>query len=346
MSIRILQAMAAEPGELVLCTVLRVKGSAPRHPGSRMLVGRTGRVQGSVGGGRGEAAVLAACAEVLGTGRPAVLDIEMQGQEVAGSDMVCGGTSRILVEPVAVRAPYGVALERLGRGEPVLLVKHMATLATGLMDGACAWIEGALPGADLSCARRALASGLPVLAEAEGLLYDPLMPEEKLLILGAGHVGCALAALAPGLGFAVTVGDDRSAFLEPGRFPAGVALRTGAFTDLIAQYPFDPATSVVIVTRSHTCDLDCVRGVLQQPYRYAGFMGSLRKTRLVLDQVAAEGLDPQKVAALRAPIGLALGAETPEELAVAIAAELISARRKAPCYDDAHGVRVARRQAP
>jgi xanthine dehydrogenase accessory factor len=222
----------------------------------------------------------------------------------------------------------------------------VATGETALMDGHGAWVEGSLQGVDLPSARRALASGHPVLVEEAGLLYDPLLPEEKLLILGGGHVGRALAALAPGLGFQVTVGDDRPAFLEPGRFPPGVATLGGTYADIVAGFPFDPSTFVVIVTRGHLSDLECVRAVLPRPHRYAGLMGSLRKTRLVLEQVAADGFDPGKVEALRAPIGLEIGAETPEELAVAIAAELIAARRQSDCLEAVHGARKARRQVP
>lgn len=346
MSIAILQAIAAEPGELVLCTVMRVLGSAPRHAGSKMLAGVQGRLVGSVGGGRGEGLALAACAQRLGAASPTVLEIDMQGLEVEGPDMVCGGTSRILVEPLTRREPYVAALARLAKGEPALLVKRLDTGATALMDGRGQWLEGSLAGVDAERARLALVSGHPVLGEAEGILYDPLLPQDKLLILGGGHVGRALAVLACGLGFQVTVGDDRPAFLEPGRFPAAVATLGGAYPELVAQYPFDPATSVVIVTRGHLNDLECVRGVLGQPYRYAGFMGSRRKTRLVLEAAAAEGFDPGKVAALHAPIGLDLGAETPEELAVAIAAELIAARRKPAFLESVQEARKARRQTP
>ena len=346
MSLGILQAIAAGPTELVLCTVLRVKGSAPRHAGSKMLAGRDGRLLGSVGGGRGEALVLAACADLLGGGRPTVLELDMQGLDVEGSVMVCGGSSRVLVEPLGSRLPYVSALELLKRGEPALLVKRLATGETALMDGQGAWVEASMKDADLPSAVQALASGYPVLVEEEGILYDPLLPAEQLLVLGGGHVGCALAALAPGLGFQVTVGDDRPAFLAPGRFPPGVVTLNGTYSDMVARFPFNTATFVVIVTRGHQSDLECVRAVLPRPHRYVGLMGSLRKTRLVLEQVAAEGFDPRSVEALRAPIGLEIGAETPEELAVAIAAELIAARRNTECLAAVHGARQARRQVP
>jgi xanthine dehydrogenase accessory factor len=346
MNLGILRAIAAEPTELVLCTVLRVKGSAPRHAGSKLLAGREGRLLGSVGGGRGEALALAACADLLGAGRPKILELDMQGLDIEGSSMVCGGTSRLLVEPLGDRRPYRAALELLQKGERALLVKRLESGETALLDGLGAWVEGSLKGADLACAQQALASGQPVLAEAAGLLYDPLLPEERLLILGGGHVGQALAALAPGLGFQVTVGDDRPAFLAPGRFPPGVATLGGTYADIVAGFPLEASTFVVIVTRGHRSDLECVRAVLPRPHRYAGLMGSLRKTRLVLEQVAGEGFDPRAVEALRAPIGLEIGAETPEELAVAIAAELIAARRNSPGLEAAHGARKARRQVP
>lgn len=346
MNLRILQAITADPTELVLCTVLRVKGSAPRHAGSKMLAGRAGRLLGSVGGGRGEAQVLVTCMELLGGSRPSIIELDMQGLDIQGSGMVCGGTSRLLVEPLNSRAPYLSALKLLSKGEPALLVKRLETGETALMDGAGAWAEGSLPGADPQAARQALTSGLPLLVEAAGILYDPLLPEEKLLILGGGHVGRALASLASGLGFRVTVGDDRPAFLEPDQFPPGVSTLGGSYADIVASFPFDSSTFAVIVSRGHLSDLECVRAVLRRPHRYAGLMGSLRKVRLVLDQVAREGFDPRSLEALRAPIGLEIGAETPEELAVAIAAELIAARRNAECLETVHGARKARRQVP
>jgi len=346
MSLEIVRALASAGEPRVLCTVLKVKGSAPRHAGSMLLAGPGGLLMGSVGGGRGESMVLAACRENLGGAAPLILEIDMQGMEAEGPAMVCGGTSRILVEPLADAAPYRAALALLERGERIVLVKRLATGEAGVLDSAGAWAHGRVEGADPAMAAHALASGHPVLAEAEGLFFDPVLPREKLLILGGGHVGRALAALAPGLGFLVTVGDDRPEYVEPERFPAGTATLGGTFTSIVERYAFDPSTYVVIVTRGHLCDLECVRAVLGRTYRYAGFMGSSRKTRLVLAQVAAEGFDARKVEALCAPIGLEIGAETPEELAVAIAGELIAVRRDAAWIQARIPARKARRGTP
>jgi xanthine dehydrogenase accessory factor len=241
------------------------------------------------------------------------------------------------------KAPYAAARALLLKGERALLVKRLSTGEAAVLDGGGNCLHGSMPGFDPALLAQALETGHPLLAEDADLFCQPLLPREKLLILGGGHVGRCLAGLAPGLGFAVTVGDDREAFLEPGRFPAEVATLGGSFTEIVGRFPFDASTYVAIVSRGHLCDLECVRAVLGRPYRYAGFMGSRRKTRLILDQVLADGHDPREVDALFAPIGLEVGAETPEELAVAIAAELIAVRRNAGLLGASRQDRKARR---
>ncbi len=346
MSLEILQAIASGRPDLALCTVIQVKGSAPRHVGSRMLAGPEGLIAGSVGGGRGEAAALAACVEAVAARRPAVIQVEMQGLEAEGPDMVCGGFSRILVEPLSSPAPYRAALDLVAKGERALLVKRVESGETAVLGGSGQWAFGELAGLDHARALRALDSGHAALIEESGLFLDPVLPREKLLILGGGHVGRAIAAITPGLGFAVTVGDERLEFLEPDRFPTGVETRLGSFTQIVASYPFDLSTYVVIVTRGHLCDLECARAVIGKPYRYAGLMGSRRKTRLMVEQLLSDGADPARVDALYAPIGQDIGAETPEELAVAIAGELIAVRHGAECLADQRVARREKRGAP
>lgn len=329
MSLPLLEKLLAVQEPVALCTVLQVKGSAPRHAGSWMLAGPGGLVAGSVGGGRGESIVLAAVREALGDGRARVLEVEMQGTEAEGPDMVCGGTSRVLVEPLASKAAYAAARELLLRGEPVLLARRIATGECSAMDSGDRWTPVPPQGVDPEAARRALEHGKPVFVPEPGLFYDPLLPPEKLLILGGGHVGRAVAAVAPALGFAVTVADDRPEFVAAERFPAEVATLCGPYAEVVARFPFDAATYVVIVTRGHLADLESLRAVLDRTWRYAGLIGSRRKVRLLTEQVVADGVDPAKVATLHAPIGLDIGAETPEELAISVVGELVAIRRGA-----------------
>ena len=311
MGIELVKAICEGGPGLVLATIIDVKGSSPRHPGSWMLVG-DGPVLGTVGGGKGEARALEACRRCRAEGTSALLQVEMTGNDIAGTDMVCGGASTMLIELLEDRAPYRAALERLARGERVVFAKR---------------IEGSGPvRVSVSLVDR---DGPARLDPEAGVFYDPVYPQEQLVVLGGGHVARALAQVAPGIGFRVTVVDDRPEFLAPGRFPEGVRTVAAEFERAVAELPFDDATYAVILTRGHLTDLACVRAVLKRPYRYAGFMGSARKTRLIIDQVLKDGVDPAKVAGLWAPIGLDIGAETPEELAVAILAELVAVRRDA-----------------
>ncbi len=330
MSLRLLDLLLASREPIALCTVMQVKGSAPRHAGSWMLAGPEGLAAGSVGGGRGESLVLAAVREALADGRARVLEVEMQGNEAEGMDMVCGGTSRVLVEPLGSRAAYEAARDLLRRGERVVVVRRPATGESAAVGENGAWTPSPPAGADPETVRRALGQGKPVLDGEAGLFYDPLLPPEKLLVLGGGHVGRAVAAAAVPLGFAVTVADDRQEFLAPDRYPEGVETRCGGYAEVVESFPFDAATYVVVVTRGHLADLESLRAVLGKPWRYAGLIGSRRKVRLLTGQVLADGFDPSKVASVHAPIGLAIGAETPEELAISIAGELVAVRRGVP----------------
>ncbi|MHB1044996.1 MAG: XdhC family protein [Thermoanaerobaculia bacterium] len=327
MSLDLLDRLLAAREPIALCTVIRVKGSAPRHVGSWMLADAAGLVAGSVGGGGGEALVLDAAREALSAGTPRVLDVEKLGTEAEGPDMVCGGSALILVEPIGSMGAWAAAREVLSRGERALLARPVATGESAAMDRTGRWTPAPPAGVDADAALRALEHGRPHLDEAAGVFYDPLLPPERLLVLGGGHVGRAVAASAHAVGFAVTVADDRAEFLTPERYPADVKTFLGGYAEAVDVFPWDASAYAVIVTRGHLADLESLRAVLGKPWRYAGLIGSRRKVRLLTDQVLEDGFDPAKVAAVNAPIGLDIGAETPEELAVSIVGELVAARR-------------------
>ncbi len=336
MDLDIFKAIVERQERLVLATSIDVKGSSPRHPGAKMLLDGTGVRLGTIGGGRGEASGLEACRRALGSGRPELLKLEMLGTDVAGTDMICGGVHTLLIEPVTAAEPYRIVLDHVSRGEQVLLVKRLAlsiegvpSLELAVFDRRGAQVSGPPIGMEPTAALRFLQATQPRFDEATSTYCEPVFPVEKLLILGGGHVGMALAAAAVPLGFEVTVVDDRPEVLAEGACPESVHTVTAGFSEAIAGFPCDAATYAVVVTRSHTLDLECVRALLPRNYRYAGFMGSARKTRFIIEQVLQDGFDPAKVAALWAPIGLDIGAETPEELALAILGELVAVRRNA-----------------
>ncbi len=363
MSFEIIRTIAESGDDLALVTVIDVQGSAPRHAGSKMVVRRTPAdaatdggaadggaadgvsadgapadgasaspivVAGTVGGGKGEARAIAEAGECLRGSAPRLLTLEFQGAEIEGKDMICGGTSRLLVERLEDRAPYRLALEKLRSGERTLLVKALGgAVHAALLDERGALLYGAVPPSLREHAARALAGGAAALVQEQDVFLDPLFPDERLLILGGGYVGQAVAWHAARLGFAVTVADDRAEFSASGRFPSGVQALCGPYTRIVEEFRFDSATYVVMVTRGHLTDLECARAVLGKSWRYAGFIGSSRKARLLREQLNRDGFEPARVEQLHSPIGLGIGAETPEELAVSILAEMIAVRRNA-----------------
>lgn len=152
---------------------------------------------------------------------------------------------------------------------------------------------------------------------------------EPLLVFGAGHIAVPLANLAQRLGFQVTVLDDREDFAQPARFEPGITVLPLDLTQPLQQTPLTAQTFVVLLTRAHKHDFDCLRVVLQQPTlpRYIGMIGSKRRVRAAFKALLQGGVSRELLAHVHAPIGVEIGAETPAEIAVSIAAELIQVRR-------------------
>jgi xanthine dehydrogenase accessory factor len=347
----LLQAIATAKAPVALATIIDVRGSVPRHAGSKMLVSSEGDSTGSVGGGRPEARALAACRECLAGGQTSLLHIESRGATILDPGGVCGGTSTVLVERLSELGIYRKIQERLACGERVLLIKKVRDqqesleVVTALVDDAGKQIAGDFRDWAADAATRALLTGKPRFDRDAGVFYDPLMPEEKLLILGAGHVGHALALAAVPLGFNITVVDDRAEFLGPDRLPPEVETVHGEFAQSIAGLPLDTSTYIVIVTRNHGLDLSCVRAVLPRKSRYVGVMGSARKTRMMIEQLRQEGFDAARIDALFTPVGMNIDAETPEELAISILAEIVAVRHNSKIVASLKQAQAARRAA-
>jgi xanthine dehydrogenase accessory factor len=229
-------------------------------------------------------------------------------------------------EPVA----GATVIETRGPGAPPLgahlLVwadRHAGTLGSAELDARAA-----------RAAREALASGRAesrevAVGETACTLYlEPHHPPPRLVIVGAGHIARPLCQVGALLGFRVTVLDDRPEFATRERFPEAAEVRRADFSEPLRGIPVDGAW-LVLVTRGHKYDFEVLRDVLRraEPPAYVGMVGSRRRTRAALVQLAAEGIAAERLRAVHAPVGLDIGAETPEEIAVSIAAELVRLRR-------------------
>lgn len=161
------------------------------------------------------------------------------------------------------------------------------------------------------------------------LYVECQMPRPELVVVGAGHIALPLCRIAAMIGFRVTVLDDRPEFARDERFPDAARVIVMDPNDPFRDVRIGPNTYIVLVTRAHKYDYDCVRHLLNTGLRavYLGMIGSRRRVRAVFEALLRAGIDPERLQNLRAPIGLDVGAETPEEIAVSIAAELIQHRR-------------------
>lgn len=346
-----LSELAGAGGPAAIVTVVDTKGSAPRHPGAAMLVAPGKALAGTVGGGKGESAAIELAKKAIAERRSYFLEFEMLGDDAEGQELICGGVNRMLVEYVEYveyvdSGAYRVASAEIDAGKRVALLKAFkadgAAEAPGVTpvsllvsvlgeDGQALDVSPKPEAAHAVAAAKACSTGKPAFFEAEGswAFVDSLIPEEKLFVIGAGHVGRALVEASKALGFSITVIDDRAELSAAGRFGPGVAMITGDYVPAIEAFPFDSSTYAVIVTRGHLFDLECARAVLKRPHRYAGLIGSARKVKMIREKLAEDGIPAGVIERLHSPIGVAIAAETPEEIAVSILAEMIAVRRGA-----------------
>ena len=159
------------------------------------------------------------------------------------------------------------------------------------------------------------------------VMVDPYLPPHELIILGGGHVAKSLGDLGKMLGYTITVVDDREEFVTEKRFPQADIRLYCSFDDLAENLSPGPRTSVVIVTRGHLHDWNCLRQMLKYPLQYLGVIGSRRKVAILREKMLAEGYPETECNRVYMPIGIDIGAQTPEEIAISIAAELIKVRR-------------------
>jgi xanthine dehydrogenase accessory factor len=189
--------------------------------------------------------------------------------------------------------------------------------------------DAALVAGATDLGRRALARETPELGVVAGVqLYaEPFGPPPALVIVGAGHVGKALAGLARFLGSSVTVIDDRPEYASRGRFPEADRVVAAPVGETFEWLRVGPGTGVVVAMRNQDLDYEATAAALRTPARYVGLIGARRKAILVTERLIAGGFPVERVRALRAPIGLDIGARSPEEIAVSILAEWLMVRQ-------------------
>jgi xanthine dehydrogenase accessory factor len=310
--------LSAGGGAGALATVARRRGSLPMSASAKLLVTAAGARLGTIGGGCLEADVIEQCHDVLERRVPRVAEHVLNAELAGDYGLTCGGTATIVVEPVfpdaALAAAYAGALAAIAAGERRLLRTALD------------WTNGpakALDGVD--ALDEAALDALPAIHD--GTLVELVSGPPRLVVLGGGHVGGAIARVAALAGWRVTVVDDRAEFADPARHPAAHATVTCDWHDVGATLAWDAATYAVICTRGHQHDALIADQLVRRDLRYLGMLGSRRKVALTWQLLETWGVPRDRMDLVHAPIGLAIGADTPEEIAVSVVAEMIGVRR-------------------
>jgi xanthine dehydrogenase accessory factor len=323
--------------DFALVKLIGDRGSTPRAAGAEMLVRRDGAIAGSIGGGLLELTMMREAAAVLESGASRIVDLSLAGADVtSGEEMVCGGQAEVLITYVPAGAPQLRAV--LAAVRDARAARRRAWLFTllPLEEGddveVCLLEEdGRVIGAqtDPAALRTAVGKiavhGSTSLPDGRVVVVEQVEVPATVVVCGGGHVARALAPAALAAGFAVTVIDDREEFASPARFP-GAKVVLSPFGHALERVGVDAASYVVIVTRGHTHDIDVLVQALRTPARYIGLMASRRKRAKIVEALGEAGFADDALVHVHSPIGLDIGAETPEELAVSIVAELIQVR--------------------
>lgn len=300
-------------GESVLATLLTVEGSSYRRPGARLLVKSDGTRLGSISGGCLEEDLLVRTRKVFSTGiaEPVVYDTTSENDLVWGVGLGCHGVVRILVEKVPPQPAWARALATnfAARRPTELGIVH--------------------EGDDPRKFGTRLAADLPGAAanskSAPGLIHlETVAPPTALVIFGAGDDAQPLARLAKELGWQVTIADPRSAFATGARFPTADTLIVGAADQLVARAAPGPDALAVVMTHHYVHDVPLLRSLAARPLAYLGLLGPRKRAEKMLADLTTEGLafPPAWRERLHAPVGLDLGADAPEQVALAIVAEM------------------------
>lgn len=304
----------------VLCTVLASSGSSPRGAGTRMLVLSDGSTLGTVGGGRVELLAAQDAAEILKTGQNRLRAFDLAPAQVNSIGMICGGRVTIyyqLMTEAALPVLYRMrrALDEDKNSWIYLQVENGDVVDFRVVDEAQAKEDP-----ELFTARAVLRKGEPM------LYAEPLRRAGRVYIFGGGHVGQALVPVLASVDFRVVVYDNRKELATKEHFPAAEEVIYGDYRDFASKITLNESDYVVIMTPGHQSDFALLEQVLRRPTRYVGCIGSRHKVARAQELLREAGIPEERILSTHSPIGLPILAQTPAEIAISIAAEMIQCR--------------------
>jgi xanthine dehydrogenase accessory factor len=318
-------------GRIAMATVVGTWGSAPVGVGGQMVMAQDGRFEGSVSGGCVEGEVIAEAEDILSSGRPKTLEFGVADETAWQVGLPCGGQIKVFIE----RLQKSEGLPLIQRALEARRHRQGLVARTRLSDGQRQLFARTDANVD-SFVRRGLESGeseLMMTPEGEVFVHA-MLPPARVLIIGATHIGQLLAQLVELAGYEVIVIDPRTAFAAKARFP-GIRLDTEWPQDTIPKIGLDDFTAVVALAHVGHIDDEALKLAMRSPAFYVGALGSQRNHAKRKQRLADAGFSAEEIQRIHSPIGINIGAQSPQEIAIAIMAEVVLALRGPKVYKPA-----------
>ena len=333
-----------EGKKVALATVLKVQGSSYRQAGARMLITEDGQLTGAISGGCLEGDALRKAQLVMLQQKPKLVKYDTMDEDDAalGVGLGCNGIIHVLIEPISPKAPHHPLLLLKNflskRQSAVLLTLFSLSNPKAPEAGTCLLLteNGSLHGPSsgdeleqslLTDAEKALQTKTSAIKNYPGGLsafVEVLQPAVSLIIVGAGNDAIPLMKLATVLGWQSTVVDGRAHYATKARFPAAKEILITKAEEALAQLKPDERTVFVLITHNYYYDLTLLRNLLHLPLPYIGVLGPKKKLNRMLEELEKEGqqVDKHQLSKIYGPVGLDIGAESPEEIALSIVSEV------------------------
>ncbi len=328
----------------VLCRLVETRGSTPQKPGATMLVYADGSQAGTLGGGCVEAEVKRRALEIAEGGTAEIATFQLDSDYGWDDGLICGGRMKIALVPLGTAGDTNyfrqVAQQyesATGAVEAIVFDSDRAGLPAPsnylfsgdgkLIAHCCGTLENGEPPQQVTSNIPNL-SGRPHPLASHGMAYIPLLPRCRLVIVGGGHIGQAVAQLADSVDFSVWVVDDRADIVSADRFPTAERRIVGDVSKVLPEIEITPSTYCLIVTRGHNHDEEALFHLVERAARYVGMIGSKRKIKMIFDDLLNEGIAPDALREVFAPVGLDIGSQTVSEIAISIVAELVAHRNR------------------
>ncbi|MQF99399.1 MAG: XdhC family protein [SAR202 cluster bacterium] len=333
----------------VIATVIGTKGSTPQKPGAKLLVRQDGSGVGTLGGGCVEGDIWFAAKMLLSEGGDSTVTDYMLNEDIAAREgLVCGGTMYFLIDPIRDHSSFETKVNKIvdayDGGESVGQATLLKTVDSKGKIGDKILLEkdGSYSGTlghknrdkeAIKTLKNLMDYGrVEYLKTQDGaeIFLEGFTTPASVVIAGGGHISKSVAPLVTMLGLRLYVVDDRPEFANKERFPEAEGVIVAEYHEGLTQIDIRPNTAVIVATRGHREDDLALEAAARSPAGYVGLVGSRRKTILIYEELLKNGISLDRIKAIHAPVGLDIGAKTPEEIAVSIMSEIVAFREGKP----------------